>query len=208
MVPLTRITDSIYAQDDGKSVGNVGMIVTEAGNYLIDTSQYPVLARDIRKQVESVGTGKIKGVFLTHTHFDHTGGMQHFADVPSYAHAILDKNFRERYMRDEVVQRFLNREDKEMFEDLSPTPPSKIFETNPYCPEDNEQIEMYRTGGHTNGSTFVYYRKENVIFAGDNLFAGVFPWGGDKTSDGRRYEYRSRRYILLQHLPDTSGADY
>lgn len=177
-----KITDKIYAHTEGKTIGNVGVIVTEIGNYLIDTSMYPKLGRDIRIEIEQLKTGKLKGVILTHYHFDHTGGAQNFHDVPLIGHKLMDENFKNKYKEEEFMKQLRNREDSDSFDGLILTPPNTIFETNPYNPEDSDQIEIWQVGGHTSGSAIIHFKTENVIFAGDDLFSESYPWGGDPTA--------------------------
>ena len=71
---LEKISDSIYAHSKGKTIGNIGVISSDKGNFLIDTTMYQVVARELRVELEKIKTGNIKAGILTHYHGDHTWG--------------------------------------------------------------------------------------------------------------------------------------
>jgi len=82
-------------------VGEHGWAVfleTEGGNFLLDTGQGNAIinnARLLRKDLSSV-----KGIILSHHHYDHTGGLiqalEHIGPVDVYAHPDL---FKKSYLR-------------------------------------------------------------------------------------------------------------
>ncbi len=66
-----RITDTIY---QATGFGNTNMVVTPAGNVIIDTS----LSANVRRHkalLQAENDGAIKYIILTHAHADHTGGV-------------------------------------------------------------------------------------------------------------------------------------
>src|SRR5262249_33131613 len=54
--------------------GNTFMVVTEAGNVIIDTSM-PFNAARHKELLQAENAGPIKYIILTHAHGDHTGGV-------------------------------------------------------------------------------------------------------------------------------------
>ena len=66
-----RITDQIY---QATGFGNTFLIITSAGNVIIDTS---IAASAPRHQqlLQAVNAGPVKYIILTHGHGDHTGGV-------------------------------------------------------------------------------------------------------------------------------------
>lgn len=181
---LEKITDSIYAHTEGKTIGNVGLIATDNGNFVIDTSMFPAMARDIRIEVGKIKTGKLSAAIWTHYHGDHSFGSQAFNDSPIYAHKSAAYNFKTQYSPDKVGEMLANQteERQKLMEGLEITPPTKLFESSPYHLDENKSIVLYQVGGHTDGSTLIYYKEEEVVFAGDNLFENVYPWGGDPSA--------------------------
>lgn len=181
---LSKITDSIYAHTEGKTIGNVGLIATDNGNFVIDTSMFPAMARDIRIEVEKIKTGKLAATIWTHYHGDHSFGTQAFKGAPIYAHKAAAHNFETQYSVDRLQEMLSGQteERKKLMDGLEVTQPTTLFETSPYHLDENNSIVLYQVGGHTNGSTLIYYKEEETIFAGDNLFEGMYPWGGDPSA--------------------------
>src|SRR5215510_80602 len=55
--------------------GNTFMVVTDAGNVIIDTSM-PFTAARHKQLLQAENAGPVKYIILTHAHGDHTGGVQ------------------------------------------------------------------------------------------------------------------------------------
>jgi glyoxylase-like metal-dependent hydrolase (beta-lactamase superfamily II) len=73
-----------------------------------------------------------------------------------------------------------NRPDRaKLLEGLRIVLPTEVFEDNFVL----ENIEMTHLGGHTDCSSIVYVPDERLLFAGDLVFAKMFPWAGDPTAD-------------------------
>ena len=66
-----RIHDAIY---QATGFGNTFMIVTKAGNVIVDTSS-PTHAARHKKLLQAENAGPIKYIVLTHGHGDHTAGI-------------------------------------------------------------------------------------------------------------------------------------
>src|SRR5262245_12092515 len=83
---LMTLADGVHAWIGASGDSNAGAIETPEGLLVIDTQQYPRLARQIRDAVLAK-TGKgLRAVINTHCHLDHTSGNTVFADVPILAH--------------------------------------------------------------------------------------------------------------------------
>ncbi|MHA1990267.1 MAG: MBL fold metallo-hydrolase [Candidatus Hodarchaeales archaeon] len=184
---LEKISDSIYAHTKGKTFGNVGAISTEKGNFLIDTSMYPVIASELRVELEKIKTGKVKAVILTHYHGDHTWGSIAFKDKHIYGHHRVLENFKnavETRWTDQAIKDYLESEPdkKPLLEGLEFHYPDKLFDQKQIQLEEDSSITVHHVGGHTNGSSLIHYQPENVVFAGDNFFNEEFPYVGDPSS--------------------------
>lgn len=194
-----QVTENTFAIADGSTVGNVGLIASSSGNFLIDTSMYPKVARSIRKSQEIIKSGRLVGGVFTHYHFDHTGGAQEFHDIPLYGHQLEKENFEKNYLKDDFISRVQSQDKEGNFHDLKPTLPSRVFSSNPFMPEEDEKIRFLHTGGHTSGSVLIHFEPDHVIFAGDNLFVGRYPWGGDPTASP--YDWKEAMEIILSIKP-------
>ena len=180
---LTKHLDSIYLCDDRATRGNVGVIATDTGNYVIDTGMFPKTGKIILDDLNEIGNSsdKLAGTITTHYHLDHTGGNQIFAHKPIYAHKLAEENFGS-YSQEQIEKNWINDDTREDFEGFSLTGANSVYSEDVFSPPENNDIVCYLVGGHTSGSVIIHYKPENVVFAGDNLFAGLFPWGGDKTA--------------------------
>ena len=179
---LEQLTDTILVHDKQATWCNIGVISTDTGNYLIDTGMFPKVAKQLYDEIKIIKSGNFEGTFTTHYHLDHIGGNQAFTSKPIYAHKLCSVNFGT-YKEEELVKGFAERENKDLFEGFKLSAASNIYDSDTFSPPENSDITCYLTGGHTSGSVIVHYKPENIVFAGDNLFAKTFPWGGDKTAD-------------------------
>ncbi|MEM2094703.1 MAG: MBL fold metallo-hydrolase [Candidatus Bathyarchaeia archaeon] len=186
---LEKITDRVYANTEGKSGGNVGVIVLKDRAVAVD-SQYPVSAKAFRSAIEKLTPKKVTHLFLTHYHGDHVLGSQAFEDCEIVAHRLLKVKM-ENQLKNEWsplnFQKTLESmkarmpERAHLFEGLRIVLPSVTFGDYLSLTDGETTIEMIHTGGHSDCSTIVYIPNDKTLFAGDNLFAKTFPFAGDAT---------------------------
>jgi glyoxylase-like metal-dependent hydrolase (beta-lactamase superfamily II) len=184
---LDKVTDRIYANCDGETGGNVGIVVMDDGVAAVD-AQYPVSAYDFRESIPSVTGKPVTHLLLTHVHGDHVFGNQAFEDCVIVSHRRLKERMAESLKNEwapgnlegmlEDVKK--NRPERAwLFEGLRIVLPSETFDERYTL----AGVEMINLGGHTDCSSVVYVPDEKVLFAGDQVFAETFPWAGDPTAD-------------------------
>ena len=83
---LVTVADGVHAWIGAGGDSNAGAIETPEGVVVIDTQQYPRLARQLRAAVLAKTSQPLRMVVNTHCHLDHTSGNSVFADVPILAH--------------------------------------------------------------------------------------------------------------------------
>lgn len=83
---LVTVADGVHAWIGAGGDSNAGAIETPNGTIVIDTQQYPRLARQLRAAVLARTGQPLRIVVNTHCHLDHTHGNTVFADVPILAH--------------------------------------------------------------------------------------------------------------------------
>lgn len=112
---------------------------------------------------------KVKYIFLTHAHFDHSMGaldLKLIYDV-DFGCSQSDKFILDR--QDETAEHFLKREVRipnfiKIDIDLGELKRFKL---------GNEEFEVIKTPGHTPGCVCFYNKKNKLLFSGDTLFAGL-----------------------------------
>jgi glyoxylase-like metal-dependent hydrolase (beta-lactamase superfamily II) len=83
---LVTVAEGVHAWIGAGGDSNAGAIETPEGVIIIDTQQYPRLARALRAAVATTTGQPLRIVVNTHCHLDHTHGNTVFADVPILAH--------------------------------------------------------------------------------------------------------------------------
>jgi glyoxylase-like metal-dependent hydrolase (beta-lactamase superfamily II) len=83
---LVTIASGVHAWIGAGGDSNAGAIETPDGVIIIDTQQYPRLARAFRDAALAQTGRPVRAVVYTHCHLDHTAGGSVFADAPVLAH--------------------------------------------------------------------------------------------------------------------------
>jgi len=71
---LLTVAENVYAWIGAGGDSNAGAIETPQGVIVIDTQQYPRLARQLRAAVLGKTGKPMRAVVNTHCHLDHTSG--------------------------------------------------------------------------------------------------------------------------------------
>jgi len=124
---------------------------------------------------------KVKYIFLTHGHFDHCLGALDLKLIYNIDFGCSSKDAFLLDRQDETAKHFLKRKIQvpnfvKIDIDLDKIKNFKLGE---------EEFEVIKTPGHTPGSVCFYFNKQNLLFSGDTLFAGLrgrtdFKYGSTK----------------------------
>ena len=154
---MHKISSGITAFFDPGGRSSCGMISTPEGIVLVDTTARPV---DIQQCLDLAGTTpeEIQMVLITHSHSDHTSGIPFFS-CPVLAHKLTRQRIRKRGTERARAQE-----------------PTDVFEDRVELEFGDKKVEMIHTGGHTPGSSIVWLAEEQVLFAGDLIFEGRYPF--------------------------------
>jgi glyoxylase-like metal-dependent hydrolase (beta-lactamase superfamily II) len=184
---LDRISESVYSNTEEKLEGNVGIVVLDEKVLVVD-AMFPVSAYDFRESIPKVTDKPVTHLLLTHIHPDHVFGSQAFEDCEIVAHRRLKEKMEEN-LRAVWAPGNLDKRLEEMIayiperaallSGLRIVLPTATFEEEHVI----DDIEMTHMGGHTDCSSVVYIPEDRVLFSGDLMFSGTFPWGGDPTAD-------------------------
>ena len=184
---LSRVSDRVYANWDGETGGNVGIITLDDTVLVVD-AQYPGSARRFREAIPRVTGKPLSHLLLTHVHGDHVFGNMVFEDLEIVSHRRLWEKMEESLEDEwapgnlEKMLETYRRDAPErwwLFEGLRIVVPTTTF-TDRW---KKDGVEFLHTGGHTDCSSIVYVQGDKTLFSGDLLFVGRFPWASDPTAD-------------------------
>ena len=139
--------------------GNIGVLATDKGLLLVDDKFAP-LAEKIESAMKGLEDKDLKYIINTHFHGDHTGSNQFFSHkAPIFAH--------------ENVRSRLSSKAEHSVESL----PVVTYKDGITIYLDNEEVQLtHLPKGHTDGDTYVYFKKANVLHTGDLFFEVGFPY--------------------------------
>ncbi|AZQ85173.1 MBL fold metallo-hydrolase [Colwellia sp. Arc7-635] len=164
--------------------GNIGVLATDKGLLLVDDKFAP-LAEKIESAMKGLEDKELKYIINTHFHGDHTGSNQFFSHkAPIFAH--------------ENVRSRLSSKADHSAESL----PVVTYKDGITIYLDNEEVQLtHLPKGHTDGDTFVYFKKANVLHTGDLFFEVGFPFI-DLKSGGSVKGYLASAKHMLKNTPD------
>lgn len=142
--------------------------------FIIDPGYAPV------KHIEEIKKRDLNpmGIILTHHHYDHVGAVKRLSEyfnIPVMIHKI------DSFMVDFKCDRFLEHGD--------------IISL-----DDEENLEVLHTPGHTSGSISLVSHKSKVVFTGDTLFDTDL--GRTDLEDGSESSMRDSVRNVLNKLPN------
>ena len=181
MFEFEKITESVWAHTKGDTFGHVAFVKLKDRLVFIDTGYFPKVIEKARKIAEEITGLTVKQVIITHHHGDHILGNQVFEDCEIISSKPVLEILSD-YWTEENIENLRKRQ-PESFSDLQIVLPNKTFEGYYTITDNNLTLKIIQTNGHTNGSSFVFIPEEEVLIAGDLLFANEIPYFGDDTTD-------------------------
>ncbi|MFX0097337.1 MAG: MBL fold metallo-hydrolase [Candidatus Hodarchaeota archaeon] len=198
---LDRISKRVYANTEGETGGNVGVIILKDSAVAID-AQFPVSGADFRSSISSITEKSVSHLLLTHYHPDHVFGNQAFEDCEIVAHRLLKEK-----MEDNLKTGWTASNLKKLIEGIKKDAPERawlfkglriVLPTKTFDDHfELDGVKMIHTGGHTAGSSIILVEEDRLLFAGDIIFAKSFPWAGDPTSNPDTWIQTFRRILDL-----------
>lgn len=213
----TALRGAVYALA-GRG-GNVGFVVGPEYAIVID-SQFKDIAPGILRQVAKVTDKPVRFLVNTHHHGDHTGGNDAFKPVSVI---VAHENVRKRMLQSpEDLKRDLPgrieaaraagqaERVKQLEEALVAARAVKIeeiaapiltFETGVKLHIGGETLHVVHTPpAHTDGDSFVFFEKANVLHMGDLFFNRVIPFI-DTISGGSAAGYVQAIDLAIAYVP-------
>ncbi len=167
---------------------NAGAIILNNFIIVIDTLMYPRQAKEFREKLEEKYNLPVKFLFITHYHADHLFGAAPFKDIEIFGSSTLIENMKKRKKENWTEEAFneWKKEEPELAElidEIEIVIPIKGFENKYKINDEGLIVEFYYSGGHTGCSSYAYFPEEKVIFSGDLIAAGFWPFISDPTED-------------------------
>ncbi len=157
---IEKVKDGLYMITGGG--GNTAAYLTPDGVVLVDT-KLANWGQAILDKVRTVSDKPITHIINTHTHGDHVGSNEFFpASVEVVAHANVSTSMAR-------MPAFADPAKKHAF-------PDKTYTDRMTVLSGNDAIDLYHFGpAHTNGDTFVVFRRLRVMHGGDAFSAKGTP---------------------------------
>lgn len=150
--------------------GNLALFVSEDGAVLVD-SEYALMADKVADALKERVKGPVRYVVNTHWHFDHVEGNErlHQAGAVIVAH----ENVRRRMSVDQTFAHL----DRRVPASPPAARPTITFTDALTLHFGGDEVHLLHVNpAHTDGDTFVFFPKANVLHVGDVFFNGIYPF--------------------------------
>jgi cyclase len=158
--------------------------IGEDGVLVVDTLVAP-LAEKLVAEIRRIAPGKpIRTIINTHVHADHTGGN---ATVAAAGESVVGGNFAPQvgagaanaafiYAHENVQNRMSNPQGNDPKVPFAAWPTNTFFDETKEIYFNGEAVQMFHMpNAHTDGDIIVYFRKSDVVAAGDTFVTTTFP---------------------------------
>ncbi len=167
-VTTTKLDDKIYML--AAEGGNVGVFIGKDGTFVID-DQFAPLSEKLLAAIKKLGGDTPKFLINTHFHADHTGGNENFGKKGALI--VAHDKVRERLLKGSLIKAFNMK--------TSPAPKAALpvitYSKDMHFHINNDEINIIHVpNAHTDGDSFIHFKKSNVVHTGDIFFNGFYPF--------------------------------
>jgi glyoxylase-like metal-dependent hydrolase (beta-lactamase superfamily II) len=150
--------------------GNIALLVGKSAMLIVDDQIAPMTPK-LREALKAISPKPVRFVINTHWHGDHTGGNP--ALGADGAVIVAHDNVRKRLSTDQF-NAFMNRKIPAMAPEGLPV---ITFAQSLSFHFDGEDIDVVHLDpAHTDGDSFVYFKKANVLHTGDTFTSAGYPF--------------------------------
>lgn len=175
---VQRLRPNIHVAS-GFTNGNVLIVVSDTGVLLVDAQSLRRVAA-LDSAIQRITTLPVRSVVNTHYHADHTEGNSLFRQRGSAI--IAQRNVRTQAMKDTIITDWENWHREPLPADALPT---VVYDDSLKFAVGREPVVLYHVANaHTDGDTFVWLPRANVLHTGDVLELQAPPfidwWAGGR----------------------------
>lgn len=173
-----HVQDNIYMLVG--PIGNTTVQIGEQGVLVVDT-QFAQLSDKILDAIAALSEKPVRYVINTHAHSDHIGGNEPIAQAGititagNVAGAIADAAEGAAIIAHENAFNTIVQADPPVPFDGWPTETFFVSQRDLYFNGEAVQL-MHQPAAHTNGDVLVYFRKSDVLSAGDLFVTTMYPY--------------------------------
>jgi glyoxylase-like metal-dependent hydrolase (beta-lactamase superfamily II) len=192
---LQSVVDRIYVDMSGSYGGNYGAVVLEDQVVMIDSGMVHTQMDRVRKWIDKEFSLPVTKLVYTHSHGDHVLGAQGLGNISRIGSEPMQQicitNMKDRWKKETLLEGYEPRKDErpelwEALQSLEIQLPDITFRDGLEIGISDE-IQVRLLGGHTAGSSIVIVEPEHVVFIGDLIFNGMFPYIGDSSCNPDRW---------------------
>lgn len=168
-IRTNKLTDNFHILNDSDDIGgSISVLTGPDGILMIDTQLAP-LSRKVEAAIRKLSSQPIRYVINTHVHFDQTGGNEYFGRLGATIIA-----------REQVRYSMLHPRTLADGKPRQPAPdaalPRLTYVNNMTLHFSGEEIRLIAVpDAHTNGDSFIYFPRLDIIVAGDVLRPIPYP---------------------------------
>jgi glyoxylase-like metal-dependent hydrolase (beta-lactamase superfamily II) len=168
-----QLAPGIYLAVAEPETVNVGLVVGTESALLVDTGSSPAQGAAIRASLSRVTPLPLRGVVITHWHYDHAFGIAAFPGVPVIGHETVRARLRSAEAAHEAAR--LGVDPAEL------AAPNRAIALATSVDLGGRRVEIAHLGrGHTDGDLVVVAADADVVFVGDLIeSAGAPSYGPD-----------------------------
>jgi cyclase len=198
-IQLEQVSESCVAAIDPRLGSNAAAAVLDDFIVCVDAGKSTHAARLLRSTLESTYGRPVRFTCVTHYHGDHTAGLNAFKDVGLVSSSLVADRLRDlpEWTRAEIKEW---REEEARATgtavDTEVVVPTLLFDDQVKI-VSGRSLEFFHSGGHTSCSSYGYLAEEGVLFSGDLIFAGMFPFAGDATADPESWMATLRTWLTM-----------
>ncbi len=169
---LVREGDGVYVAE-GFDFANIAFLVTEAGVVAIDAGTTEESAREAMKALRQITSAPVRYVILTHSHWDHVGGLAAVREPGTVV--IARKNFAQELARMRSSQGIFSWFFGSRPVGLDVKVDRVVAEEESFHHGGLELRLIPVRGGETEDALFIYLPKQALLFVGDAFMPYVGP---------------------------------